>query len=153
MRTLLLSAVAAAALATAAAPAAAAPARPGACRISLRAEAEAASFANAGRDAAPARTAQLAREAGAAFAAAASHLCASGVIRPAHVAPFSRLLVRNAEGAAEPAVYDDAEQLPGALILEYAFTGGGAPASAAIETAIRCWRNPERQGCGEDVSP
>lgn len=153
MRTLLLSVLAAGALVAAASPAAAAQAAQGACRISLRAEAEAASFADAGRNAAPARTAQLAREAGAAFAAAASRLCASGAIRPAHVAPFSRLLVRNAEGAAEPAVYDDAEQLPGALILEYAFTDGGAPASAAIEAAIRCWRDPEREGCGEDVSP
>jgi hypothetical protein len=152
MRTLLLSALTAAALGAAAGPATA-QAQTGACRISLRAEAEAASFAGAGRNAASARTAQLARETGAAFAAAASHLCAAGVIRPAHVAPFSRLLVRNAEGAAEPAVYDDAEQQPGALIIEYAFVGGGAPARAAIEAAIRCWRDPEREGCGEDVSP
>jgi len=152
MRTLLLSALTAAALGAAAGPSAAQPSQ-GVCRISLRAEAEAASFAVAGRHAAPARTAQLAREAGAAFAAAASRLCALGVIRPAHVAPFSRLLVRNAEGAAEPAVYDDAEQQPGALIIEYAFAGGGAPGQAAIETAMRCWRDPERDGCGEDVSP
>ena len=153
MHTLLLSLLAAGALGSLACPAPAAQAQSRACRISLRAEAEAASFADAGRGAAPARTAQLATQTGAAFAAAASHLCASGVIRPAHVAPFSRLVVRNAEGAAEPAVYDDAEQLPGALIIEFAFAGGGAPAQAAIETAIRCWRDPERAGCGEDVSP
>ncbi|HYN45931.1 MAG TPA: hypothetical protein VES64_04495 [Allosphingosinicella sp.] len=152
MRTALLSLVAAGALGAAAGPAAAQGAH-GACHISLRAEAEPASFADAGRNAAAARTAQLARETGAAFAAAASRLCASGAIRRAHVAPFSRLLVRNAEGAADPAVYDDSEQQPGALIIEYAFAGGGAPAPAAIETAIRCWRDPERVGCGEDVSP
>lgn len=152
MRIALLSLLAAGVLGAAAGPATA-QARTGACRISLRAEAEAASFAGAGRNAAPARTAQIAREAGAAFAAAASHLCAAGVIRPAHVAPFSRLLVRNAEGADDPAVYDDAEQQPGALIIEYAFAGGAAPGQAAIEAAIRCWRDPEREGCGEEVSP
>lgn len=152
MRIALLSLLAAGALGAAAGPAAA-QAGHGACHISLRAEAETASFADAGREAAPARTAQLARETGAAFSAAASHLCASGAIRPAHVAPFSRLLVRNAEGASEPAVYDDAEQQPGALILEYAFADGGAPVQPAIEAAIRCWRDPERAGCGEEVSP
>ncbi len=152
MRIALLSLLAAGMLGAAAGPAAAQPGH-GACHIALRAEAEAASFAGAARSAAPARTAQLARATGAAFSAAASHLCASGVIRPAHVAPFSRLLVRNAEGAADPAVYDDAEQQPGALIIEYAFADGGAPAQRAIEAAIRCWRDPERAGCGEDVSP
>jgi len=152
MRRLMLSLAAAGAIGATAVPAAA-QVQNRACAISLRAEPEAASFADAGRSAAPARTAQLARETGAAFAAAASRLCASGVVRPAHVAPFSRLLVRNAEGAAEPAVYDDAEQSPGALIIEYAFAGGGAPAPAAIENAIRCWRDPEREGCGEEVSP
>ncbi|HKR24525.1 MAG TPA: hypothetical protein VJS15_04645, partial [Allosphingosinicella sp.] len=106
-----------------------------------------------GRNAAPARTAALAQATGTAFAAAASRLCASGVVTRAHLAPFSRLLVRNAEGAAEPAVYDDAEERPGALIIEYAFADGGAPAQAAIESAIRCWRDPEREGCLDEVSP
>jgi hypothetical protein len=150
MRTALFVLFAAGGLA-AAAPAAQ-PAGAG-CQIALRAEAETASFAAAGRDAAPARIAQLARATGAAFNAAASRLCAAGELRRAQVAPFSRLLVRNAEGAAEPNVYDDAEEQPGSLIIEYAFTDGGAPSGAAIEAAIRCWRNPEREGCSEDVSP
>lgn len=126
---------------------------PAGCRIALRAEAETSSFAAAGRNATPARTTELARATGAAFNAAASRLCAAGVVRRAHVAPFSRLLIRNAEGAAEPNIYDDAEEQPGSLIIEYAFTDGGAPGQAAIEAAIRCWRDPEREGCGEEVSP
>ena len=86
---------------------------------------------------------------GAAFAAAA---CASA--RRAPCAPpisrlFPRLLVRNAEGAAEPAVYDDAEERPAPLIIEYAFADGAAPAQAAIETAMRCWRNPQTAGCDQ----
>jgi len=151
MRVAFLALLAAGALAGAAAPAAAQGA--GGCRLSLRAEAEAASFAEAGRNAAPARIQQLARETGAAFAAAASRLCASGVVTAAHLRPFSRLLVRNAEGAAEPNVYDDAEEQPGALIIEFAFTDAGAPAPAAIENALRCWRDPERDGCMDEVMP
>ena len=151
MRTAILSLLAAGALAALSSPAVALQA--GGCQLSLRAEAEASSFADAGRNAAPARTAQLARVTGTAFAAAASHLCASGVVQAAHLRPYSKLLVRNAEGAAEPAVYDDAEERPGALIIEYAFADGGAPAQGAIEAAIRCWRDPEREGCLDEVSP
>jgi len=151
MRIAFLSLLAAAAVSVAAAPSVAA--QGGGCQLSLRAEAEAASFADAGRSTPAARIAQLARETGAAFAAAASNLCGSGVVTRTHLAPFSRLLVRNAEGAAEPAVYDDAEERPGALIIEYAFADGGAPAQAAIENALRCWRDPEREGCMDEVSP
>lgn len=126
----------------------------GGCRLSLRAEADPESFVGAGRAADAARVAGLIRDSGTNFAAAASHLCAAGVVRPTNLRPFSRLLVRNAEGAADPAIYDDAEEAPGALILEYAFAGGGAPPQAAIETALRCWRQPEGAGCSvEDVGP
>jgi hypothetical protein len=152
MRIALLSLLAAGAIAAAAGPAAGQRAGAG-CRLSLPAEAEAASFADSGRSAAPARTAALARETGTAFAAAASSLCASGAVTRAQLAPFSRLLVRNAEGAAAPNIYDDAEERPGSLIIEYAFADGGAPAQPAIEAAIRCWRDPERDGCMEEVSP
>ena len=153
MRIAIPSLLAAGALAAIAGPALAAQGARAGCQLSLRAEAEAASFAVAGRNAAPARTRQLARDTGASFATAASNLCAAGVVTAAQLAPFSRLVVRNAEGAAEPAVYDDAEEMPGALIIEYAFVGGGAPALGAIENALRCWRDPERDGCTEDVSP
>jgi hypothetical protein len=125
-----------------------------ACHLSLRAEADVQSFADAGRNAAPARTTQLSQATGAAFAAAANHLCASGVVRAPQLARYTRLLVRNAEGASTPNIYDDAEEQQGALIIEYAFTDGGAPAQAAIETALRCWRNPQGAGCSaEDVGP
>ena len=137
---------------TASAPAMAAqPARP-ACQLSLRAEPDAASFTTAGRNGS--RGGQLAQAVGTTFAAAASHLCAAGVVRAANLAPYRRLLVRNAEGAAEPNIYDDAEEQPGALIVEYAFAGGPGPTQAAIEAALRCWRNPEAAGCAaEDVGP
>lgn len=151
MRIALLTLLAAGAFA-AAAPAA--QPSPAGCQIALPAQAETASFAAAGRNATPARTAQLARTTGTAFNAAASRLCATGALRRSQLAPFSRLLVRNAEGAAEPNIYDDAEEQPGSLIIEYAFTDGGAPGEAAIEAALRCWRHPEREGCGEeDVGP
>ena len=121
------------------------------CRIALRAESEAASFAEPPQcGARPHR--QPCQGDRAAFAAAASHLCASGAIRPAYVATFSRLLVRNAEGADEPNIYDDAEQHP-----PRSSNMRSAPAArramAAIGTAIRCWRNPEREGCGRGRQP
>lgn len=125
----------------------------GACALSLPAEADGMSFDDAGR-ASGAERARLVQATGANFAAAASRLCGAGVVRAAHLRPYSRLLVRNAEGAAEPNIYDDAEEQPGALILEYAFTGGTGPTRAAIEAALRCWRNPEAAGCSaEDMGP
>lgn len=152
MRAALVALLGAGALAGIAAPALAAPSPAGACRLTLRAEPDGRSFAGIGG--ASARVALLARDTGTSFAAAASRLCASGIVRPANLAPFSRLLVRNAEGAAQPAVYDDAEESPGALILEYAFGAGRAPGQAALEAALRCWRDPARAGCAaEDVGP
>lgn len=153
MRLRLLTLFAAAgALAAVASPASAAPPARSACSLSLRAEADAASFDMAERAAGAART-RLVAQTGANFAAAASHLCASGVVRAANLRPYNRLLVRNAEGANEPNVYDDAEESPGALIIEYVFDGG-APAQAAIEHALRCWRNPRAAGCAvEDIGP
>lgn len=131
---------------------AAQPARGGACALSLPAEVDAASFDDAGRASGPAR-ARVVQATGTNFAAAASNLCGSGVVRAAHLRAYSRLLVRNAEGATEPKIYDDAEELPGALIIEYVFEGA-APAQPAIEAALRCWRNPQRAGCAvEDMGP
>lgn len=121
-------------------PATAAQPAQGGCGAALRAEADAESFTADG--------ARLARETGTNFVAAASRLCAAGALRAADLAPFTRLLVRNAEGAAGPTVYDDAEQGQDAIILEYAFAGA-APAPGAIETALRCWREPERAGCDQ----
>ena len=104
--------LAAGAFAAAASPSLAAPASRGACALSLRAEADGESFDMAGR-ASGAERARLVAQTGAAFAAAASRLCAAGVVRAANLRPSSRLLVRNAEGATEPNVYDDAEGSPG----------------------------------------
>lgn len=154
MRLRLLSLLAGGVLAAAACPALAVPpARPAAaCHLSLRAEADAVSFENAGRAAGAARAA-LVQATGANFATAASHLCAAGVVRAPNLARFTRLLVRDAEGATEPKVYDDAEESPGALIIEYVFDGA-APGQAAIEAALRCWRNPRGAGCSsEDMGP
>ena len=129
----------------AAPPALAAQASAARCGGALRPEADAESFAAAGRDAGA-----LARETGTNFVAAASSLCGSGALRAAHLAPFTRLVVRNAEGNTDPVVYDDAEQGPDSLILEYAFIGA-APSAAAIGNAIRCWREPTRAGCDQAV--
>jgi hypothetical protein len=127
------------------------PARPAAtCRISLPASPDNESFTNAGRSGGAAS----AQQTGTVFAAAATHLCAAGVVRPANVARYRSLLVRDAEGATNPNIYDDAEEHPGALIIEYAFADGGAPTQAQVEAALRCWRNPRGAGCAtEDVGP
>jgi hypothetical protein len=129
------------------------PARPAAgaaCHIALPAIADNETFTNAGRSGGAAS----AQQTGTVFAAAASHLCATGIVRPINVARYRSLLVRDAEGAAEPNIYDDAEEHPGVLIIEFAFAGGGPPTQAQIEAALRCWRNPHGTGCStEDVGP
>jgi len=145
-----LSILAAAGAVLAAAPAMTVPPARAACRIALPARADAESFSSAGRNGAAAS----AQQTGAVFAAAANHLCAAGVVRPANVARYRSLLVRNAEGAADPNIYDDAEEHAGALIIEFAFAGGGPPTQAQVEAALRCWRNPHGAGCAvEDVGP
>lgn len=151
MRILLSMLAAASALAIPALAQAAPPARPAAgCHIALPASADNESFTNAGRSDAAASAQQV----GSVFAAAATHLCAAGVVRPANVARYRSLLVRDAEGATDPNIYDDAEEHAGALIIEYAFAGGGPPTQAQIEAALRCWRNPHGAGCTrEDVGP
>jgi hypothetical protein len=142
-------------LAAFASPAQAATAQPaagGACRLSLPAEADGETFEMAERAAGPARD-RLVQQTGANFAAAASHLCASRVVTAANLRPYNKLLVRNAEGATEPNVYDDAEEHAGALIIEFVFDST-APTQTQIEHALRCWRNPQTQGCAvEDVGP
>src|SRR5689334_21210915 len=131
-------------------PATAAQPAAGACSLSLRAEADGETFDMAERASGPARD-RLVQQTGANFAAAASHLCASRVVTAANLRPYTRLLVRNAEGASEPNIYDDAEENAGALIIEYVFESA-APTQAQIEHALRCWRNPQLQGCAvEDV--
>jgi hypothetical protein len=133
-------------------PAHAAAAPAAGCHLALRAQADDDSFTAANRAAGAART-RLVQETGANFAAAASHLCASGVVRAPNLARYRQLLVRDAEGATEPNIYDDAEEHPGALIIEYVFDAH-APTQAEIETALRCWRDPHRAGCSaEDMGP
>ena len=120
------------------------------CRIALPAAADAETFTAADRSGGPAS----AQQTGTVFAQAASHLCATGVVRASNFARYRRLLVRNAEGAAEPNMYDDAEEQPGALIIEFAFAGGPPPTQTQVETAIRCWRAPNTAGCSEeDMGP
>src|SRR3954467_6966477 len=126
------------------------PAASAGCHIALPASADNESFTNAGRNGGAAS----AQQTGTVFAAAANHLCASGVVRPANVARYRSLLVRDAEGAADPNIYDDAEEHPGALIIEFAFADAGPPSQAQVEAALRCWRNPHGAGCStEDVGP
>ena len=154
MKLKLLTLAVAAALAAFAGPgqAAAAQAAGGACSLSLRAEADGETFDMAERATGAARD-RLVQQTGANFAAAASHLCASRVVTAANLRPYNKLLVRNAEGASEPNIYDDAEENAGALIIEFVFDST-APTQAQIEHALRCWRNPQLQGCAvEDVGP
>ena len=141
-----------AALVTPSAPAVAAQAGSGACSLSLPAEADGESFDMMGVAEGAAR-ARLIQQTGANFAAAASHLCASRIVTATNFRPFTKLLVRSGAAATEPNVYDDAEEQPGALILEFAFAST-APTQAQIEHGLRCWRNPQAAGCTvEDVGP
>jgi hypothetical protein len=116
-------------------------AAPTGCGAALRAEADTESF--------PANAATLTQATGAAFVTAATHLCTAGGLRPADLTRFHRLLVRASETANGVVIYDDAEQGEDALILEYGFTNGAAPAAPAIETALRCWKDPARAGCDQ----
>lgn len=128
------------------------PATGGACSLSLPAEADGESFETAGRAEGAAR-ARLVQQTGANFATAAARLCAARVLTATHLRPYRRLLVRNAEAATTPNVYDDAEEQAGALIIEFVFESA-APSAAQIEQALRCWRNPQLAGCQvEDVGP
>ncbi len=140
MRIALVALLAAGSLAGVAAPSADATQDAGGCGSALRPEADADSFTGDAD--------RLARETAANFAAAAARLCGSGALRAADLRAFSRLLVRNTAGAVDPIVYDDAEQGPDTLILEYGFSGA-APAETAIGSAIRCWREPTRAGCDQ----
>ena len=153
MRTYLLILAAAASIGAPAPAFAAPPAHPAAgagCHIALPASADNETFTNAGRSGGAAS----AQQTGTIFTAAINHLCAAGVVRPANVARYRSLLVRDAEGAATPNVYDDAEEHPGVLIIEFAFADAGPPTQAQVEAALRCWRNPHGAGCAtEDVGP
>lgn len=120
--------------------------QPSGCAGAIRPQADAESFTAAGRDG---DTTALVASTGANFAAAAQRLCVAGTLRPADLTAFTTLVVRNAEGTAEPVVYDDAEQGAENVILEYAFADGAAPSEAALGTAIRCWRRPETAGCDQ----
>jgi len=155
MKLKLLSLAVAGTLATFAAPGSRAEAQlatGGACSLSLRAEVDGESFDMLEAPAGAARD-RLVQQTGSNFAAAASHLCASRVVTAATLRPYSKLLVRAGAAATEPNVYDDAEEQPGALIVEYAF-GTTAPTQAQIEHGLRCWRNPQATGCTvEDVGP
>lgn len=124
----------------------------GACSLSLPAEADGDSFDSAGRAEGAARD-RLVQQTGANFATAASRLCAARALTAVHLRPYRRLLVRNAEAATTPNVYDDAEEQAGALIIEFVYESA-APSVAQIEQALRCWRNPQLAGCQiEDVGP
>ena len=141
--------MAAAAIAAGAPALAAQPARAAAGCHALPASPDSESFTNAGRSGGAAS----AQQTGTVFAAALTHLCGT-VVRPANLARYRSLLVRDAEGAANPNIYDDAEEHPGVLIIEYAFAGAGPPTQAQVEAALRCWRNPHGPGCAtEDVGP
>ena len=141
MRTYLLILAAAASIGAPAPAFAAPPAHPSAgagCHIALPASADNETFTNAGRSGGAAS----AQQTGTVFTAAINHLCAAGVVRPANVARYRSLLVR------------DAEEHPGALIIEFAFADAGPPTQAQVEAALRCWRNPHGAGCAtEDVGP
>ena len=117
-----------------------------ACRISVTASADG-SFARAGHDSRPARLRSLAAMTRDRFIAAAGRLCASGILRPADLTRFRKLVVQNGEGATEPLIYRDESAPEGSYVFQYAFQDGGPPPPAAFEQALKCWKRPESPGC------
>ena len=77
----------------------------GACTVNLPAEADGESFEMAGR-AEGAAQAALVQQTGRNFAQAAARLCTARGLTAAHLRPYRKLLVRNAEAATEPTVSD-----------------------------------------------
>lgn len=125
---------------------AAAPPPAAACALSVEAAADG-SFRQAGYalDAAHlARVASLTRQR---FETAARRLCAAGLLRPADLARFRRLVVQNGEGATEPVIYRTGAMPPRAWVFQYAFQEGGPPAVEAFEQALRCWKRPQSVDC------
>ena len=130
--------------ACAATPAEARAARP--CSLSFTAAADD-SFARAGHDSSPARLSRLAAQVRQRFTAAALRLCAAGILRPADLARFGRLVFQNGEGATEPLIYQDPQMGPRVFIFQFAFQDGGPPEPAAFEQALRCWKRPQSRDC------
>jgi hypothetical protein len=116
------------------------------CTISVSASADG-SFAQAGYDSSPARLSSLVALTRDRFAAAARRLCAAGILRPADLGRFRKLVVQNGEGATEPLIYRDEARAGDAFIFQYAFQDGGPPTPAEFERALRCWKHPQSRGC------
>ncbi len=135
------------AMLAAAAPARAAEVR--ACGTSLAVSADAKSFADAGRDAAPARLDTLAADVAAAFQSKAAQLCDEAFLGAQDFVGLQGLLVQNGEGAAEPVLARTGAH-PGMLVFQFAFATGGAPDVDAVERALRCWRRPDLDACYAD---
>jgi hypothetical protein len=125
--------------------AAAAPAR--ACSKSIPVTGDYKSFRLSGRDVGPARFATLVAVTRDRFSAAAGRLCAAGVLRPADLARFGRVIVQNGEGATEALIYQEKTAGRDIFIFQYAFLDGGPPAPAEFERALRCWKRPKSSGC------
>jgi hypothetical protein len=77
-------------------------------------------------------------------------LCFAGALRPADLARFRKLIVQNGEGATEPVLYQDPSMAPDMFIFQYAFQNGGPSPPKAFESALRCWKTPERASRYQD---
>jgi hypothetical protein len=77
-------------------------------------------------------------------------LCRAGVLRPADLRRFGKLVVQNGEGATEAVIYREDGMAAGTFVFQYAFQNGGPPPSADFERALRCWKRPQGDGCYED---
>lgn len=127
---------------------------PAGCARALHAELDQSSFG--ARDGGPPFTAAkldaFRPAAETAFKAAADRLCAAGVLKPARIARFKRLLVQSGSGATEAAVYSDPESLgPDTLVFQWVFVEEGLalPGGEDIEIGIRCWADPDSEACAE----
>lgn len=105
------------------------------------------SFRQAGHDIRPRQFSALVALARDRFNAAARRLCAAGILRPADLARFGRVVIQNGEGATEALIYQEESSARDIFIFQYAFQEGGPPAPAEFERALRCWKRPQSRGC------
>jgi hypothetical protein len=135
-------------LLAAALPSSAAAAAPaGACGRSVVVTGDYESFRQAGHNVRPVQFSALVALARERFNAAAGRLCAAGILRPADLARFGRLVVQNGEGATEPLIYQEESSARDIFIFQYAFQEGGPPAPAEFERALLCWKRPQHREC------
>ncbi len=73
--------------------------------------------------------------------------CRAGWLSAQDLAGYDTLLVQHGEGATEPFIYFDEARGWRTLVLQFAFREGAVPSAEKLASALRCWKEPEREEC------